>query len=137
MIAAAAILGITLFMAVEIVTTDLLPTIEDINTSYGRMKDRIQNQLQTAITITLVEQSNNATDYAYNITVLNTGSSTLPTDNFVILINGSECHFICSNQYLYPKNIAYFHVVNQTSRGAKRMKVITNNGIAAYYTYAG
>ena len=134
-IAAAAILGVTLCMAVEIITTDLLPTIEDINASYGTMKDRIQEQLQTDIAVTTVTRLDNGTEYAYNISVQNTGSRTLPTDNFMILINGSESQFTCSHQYLYPENIIQFHVVSQASGGENRIKVITNNGIAAYYTY--
>jgi len=134
-IAAAAILGVTLCMAVEIVTTDLLPTVEDINASYGTMKDRIQKQLQTDIAVTMVTRPENGTDYTYNISVKNTGSNTLLTDNFLILINGSESQFTCSHQHLYPENIVHFHVVSQTSGGENRIKIITNNGIAVYYTY--
>lgn len=135
LIAAAAILGITLFMAVEIIASDFLPTMEDITTSYVTMKDRIQEQLLTSINITLVTRSDNGTNYDYNISVKNSGSVTLVTDTFMILINGTECHFTCSRQYLYPENTVYFQVVNQVGGGQRPMKIITNNGIAAYYTY--
>jgi archaellum component FlaF (FlaF/FlaG flagellin family) len=135
LIATAAILGIALFMAVEIIASDFLPTMEDVNTSYGAFKDRIQQQLQTDITITMVVQTDNGTDYDYNISVHNTGSVTLATHNFMVLINGSECPFTCSHQYLYPENTVYFEVINQPGGGQERVKVTTNNGIAAYYTY--
>ncbi|MBN1861853.1 MAG: hypothetical protein JW840_10395 [Candidatus Thermoplasmatota archaeon] len=135
LIAATAILGITLFMAVEIIVSDLIPTMEEINTSYTTMKDRIQEQLHTGINITAVVRSVNGTNYNYNISVKNTGSITLLTDNFVILLNGTECPFYCSGQYLYPENIVYFVMENQAGEGQKRLKIITNNGIASFYTY--
>jgi len=135
LIAAAAILGLTLFMAAEIITSDLLPTIEDMNKSYGDMKERLQNQLQSDINITLVSWSANGSNYDYNISVKNTGSANLFTKDFVILINGSECQFTCSHENFYPENTVYFHIMNVTGVGSQRLKVITNNGIADYYTY--
>lgn len=137
LIAAAAILGLTLFMAVEIITSELLPTIEDMNKSYGDMKDRYQNQLQSDINITLVLQSPNGSNYDYNISVKNTGSATLFTKDFQILINGSEYQFTCSRANLYPENIVFFQIMNIAGNGSQRVKVITNNGIADYYTYTG
>jgi archaellum component FlaF (FlaF/FlaG flagellin family) len=135
LIAAAAVLGFTLFMAVDIITSDLLPTIEDVNDSYGDMKERIREQLQTDINITTIAWSANGSNYDYNISVQNTGSVTLSTEDFIILINGSEFHFTCSHKHLYPENTAYFRVVDVAGEGAKRMKVIANHGIADYYAY--
>jgi len=134
-IAAAAILGLTLFMAVEIIASDLLPTLEDMNKSYDEMKDRHQNQLQSNINITMVLRSANGSNYDYNISVKNTGSATLFTQDFLILINGSEYQFICNRENLYPENTVYFQIVNVAGDGSQRLKVITNNGIADYYTY--
>jgi archaellum component FlaF (FlaF/FlaG flagellin family) len=133
LIAAAAILGFTLFMAAEIITSEVLPAIEGINDSYGDMKERLHDQLQTDINITVVSRSVNGTNYDYNISVQNTGSVTLNTEDFMILINGTGYPFTCSHKYLHPENTEYFRVVNMTGVGAKRVKVITNNGIADYY----
>ncbi|DAC72474.1 MAG TPA: hypothetical protein DSN98_05115 [Thermoplasmata archaeon] len=135
LIAAAAVLGFTLFMAVDIITSDLLPTIEDINDSYGDMKQRLGDQLQTDINITSVQWSTNSSNYDYNISVLNIGSVTLHTKDFIILINGTENHFTCSQEYLYPENTVFFRVVDVAGAGEKRLKVIANNGIADYYAY--
>ena len=134
-IAAAAILGLTLFMAVEIIASDLLPTIEDMNKSYDDMKDRHQNQLQSDINITTALRSANGLNYDYNISVKNTGSATLFTKDFQILINGSEYQFTCSRENLYPENTVYFYILNVEGAGSQRLKIITNNGIADYYTY--
>jgi archaellum component FlaF (FlaF/FlaG flagellin family) len=136
-IAAAAIVGLTLFMAVEIITSDLLPTIDEMNKSYGDMKDRYQNQLQSDINITTIVRSANGSNYDYNITVKNTGSITLTTKDFQILINGSEYQFNCSGEKLYPENTLFFKIMNIAGTGSQRVKVITNNGIADYYTSAG
>jgi archaellum component FlaF (FlaF/FlaG flagellin family) len=135
LIASAAILGVTLFMAVEIITSDLLPTIEGINDSYDDMKNRIRDQIQTDINITGVIQSVNGTNFDYNISVQNIGSVTLNTEDFMVLINGSEHQSTCSHIYLYPENIVFFQVVNATGTSSTRIKIITNNGIADYYTY--
>jgi len=135
LIAAAAILGFTLFMGVEIIVSDLLPTIEEINTSYEEMNERMQEQLHTVINITQVERVLNGTTYDYTVSVQNTGSTTLHTTNFMILINGSLCEFYVSDGYLYPETTRDFQVVNQPTGGEIRIKVITNNGIADYYTY--
>jgi archaellum component FlaF (FlaF/FlaG flagellin family) len=134
MIAATAVLGLTLFMAVEIITSDLLPTLEDMNTSYVDMKERMQNQLQSAINITTVVRSANASTFDYNISVKNTGSTTLFTKDFIVLINGSGHQFTCSHETLYPENTAFFQVMNITGGGSQRVKVITNNGIADHFT---
>jgi archaellum component FlaF (FlaF/FlaG flagellin family) len=136
LIAAAAILGFTLFMGVEIIVSDLLPTIEEINISYAEMNERIQEQCRTGINITRVERILNGTNYEYTISVQNTGSTTLQTSDFIVLINGSQCDYLVSRQYFYPDNTIDFHVVNQVDGGVIRIKVITNNGIADYYTYS-
>jgi archaellum component FlaF (FlaF/FlaG flagellin family) len=135
LIAAAAILGLTLFMAVEIIASDLLPTLEDMNKSYDEMKERHQNQLQSDINITTVLRSVNGSNYDYNISVKNTGSATLFTKDFQILINGSEYQFTCSRENLYPENTVNFQIVTVPGAGSQRIKIITNNGIADYYTY--
>lgn len=135
LIASAAILGVTLFMAGEIITGDLLPTIEGINDSYGDMKDRLRDQVQTDINITMVTRSENGANYNYSISVQNMGSITLNTEDFLILINGTNHQFTCSHTYLYPKNTVNFQVVNVAGDTVKRMKVITNNGISDYYVY--
>ncbi|MCX6662813.1 MAG: hypothetical protein NTZ75_01030 [Euryarchaeota archaeon] len=135
LIAAAAILGFTLFMAAEIITSDVLPTIEGINDSYGDLRDRIRDQLQTDINITVVSRSVNGANYDYNISVQNTGSVTLYTEDFMILINGTGYSFTCSHRYLHPENTVYFRIVDVAGAEAKRIKVISNNGIADYYAY--
>ena len=135
LIASAAILSVTLFMAAEIITGDLLPTIESINDAYDDMKDRLREQVQTDITISTVTRSLNLSNYDYNISVQNTGSITLNTEDFLVLINGTNYQFSSSHIYLHPENVVYFQVVDVAGAGAKRIKVITNNGIADYYTY--
>jgi archaellum component FlaF (FlaF/FlaG flagellin family) len=135
LIASAAILAVTLFMAVEIISGSLLPTLEGINTSYGELKDRLQNQIQTDIKISNVSRSFTGSNYDYNITVQNTGSVTLATEKFIVLFNGTTHPATCSRTYLYPDETVYFSVVNVSGNGPTRIKIITNNGIADYYTY--
>jgi len=135
LIASAAILAVTLFMAIEIITGALLPTLDGINTSYGQLKNRLTDQLHTDINITTVSRSANGSTYDYNITVQNTGSVTLKTEKFAVLVNGTEYPASCSCTYLYPQNSGYFSLTSITGGGATRIKIISDNGIADYYTY--
>lgn len=99
------------------------------------MKNRLKDQLQTDVNITAVIQSVNGTNFDYNISVQNIGSVTLKTKDFMILINGNEYKSTCSHTYLYPENIVFFRVPNAGGSNPTRIKIITNNGIADYYTY--
>jgi archaellum component FlaF (FlaF/FlaG flagellin family) len=135
LVASAAILGVTFFMAAEIVTSNVLPAIEHINESYDKMKDRYDEQLQTRVNITHVARSLNGTSYDYNISVQNTGSVTLDIKDFVVLMNGTQVQFTSSHSYLYPENVVYFQIVNSAGDGLKRMKIVANYGIADYYIF--
>jgi archaellum component FlaF (FlaF/FlaG flagellin family) len=135
LVAATAVIGVSLFVAAEILTGSLLPVMKGINNSYDEMKDRMIYQIQTDINITSVTTQPNGVNYDHNITVENTGSITLKTSDFTILINGVSQTFTCNKPYLYPKKVAYFTVVNLPGAGTKRLKVITDNGISSYYEY--
>jgi len=130
--AAAAIIGVSILVAMGILTENLLPTTTDIYDSYKEMKGRYVDQIQTDIIISGVTNSSNGTNYDINITVENTGSTNLETRYFNILINGESQEFTCSSPCLFPENEAYFNV-NDISGGDKRLKIVTNNGISDYY----
>jgi archaellum component FlaG (FlaF/FlaG flagellin family) len=98
------------------------------------MNNRLKDQLHTDINILGATRTGTGANYTYNISVENTGSVTLPTDDFKILINGTEYHSTCNHLHLHPENTVYFQIENVTDAGAVRIKVITNNGIADYFT---
>jgi len=130
-----AIIGVSILMVFEILTGNLLPAITDYNDSYDDMKDRIIDQVQTDISITSVSTSINGSNYDLNITVENTGGTTLKTNDFNVLINGTSNSFTCSNSYLYIDSSVYFNVTNLPGSGDRRLKVVTNNGVSDYETY--
>ena len=135
LIGAAAIIGIAIFMAIEILTGSLLPTITGVNDSYDELKERMIDQIHTDINITNVATVVNGSNYDYNISIKNTGSITLKTTDFTILINGTKQPFSCSQTYLHPTNIVYFTVPNVQGSGTQRVKVVTDNGINEYYEH--
>lgn len=137
LIGAAVVLGLTVFMAVEIITSNLLPSMENINDSYDDMNQRYRDQVHTTINITSVSRTANGSTFEYNISVKNIGSITLKTEGFMILLNGYECDFTASQTYIYPENTVHFRIENITGAGTTRIKVITNNGIADYQVYTG
>lgn len=133
--AAFAVIGVSILISIEILTGSLLPTITDFDDSYEDMIEREIDRVQTDINITSVSTSANNSNYDHNITLENTGSVTLKTSDFTILINGTVQQFSCSNSYLYPEKIVYFNIYNLAGNGSKRLKVVTDNGISDYYEY--
>ena len=99
------------------------------------MKDRSIDQVQTDINITIVSTPSNGSGYDLNITMENTGSVSLETQYFTILINGTSQLFNCSKSYLYPEKQVYFNVTNLAGSGLRRLKVVSDNGISDYYDY--
>jgi len=133
--AATAIIGVALLMSFQFIVADVIPTITDTHDSYDEMKDRTIDQIQTNINITDVITPSNASNYDLNATVENTGSTTLETAYFDVLIDGAKQTFTCTETYLFPESTAYFNVTNQAGSGSKTLKIITNNGISDYYEY--
>jgi len=134
LVAAAAALGVSTVIAMEILLGGLLPTIDDINTSYKEMNERMIEQAQTDIDIMTVSRWLNGTVYDYNITVENNGGITLKTQDFHLLINGTYYEHTCSRSYMYPENVAYFNITNVSATQAQRVKIVTPNGITDYYS---
>ena len=133
--AASAIIGISILIAIEILTGSLLPLYTDIIESYSDMKDRAINQIQSDISIISVSTPSNGTNYDLNVTIENTGSITLETSYFNVLINGTDHQFTSSESYLYSKNEVYFNVNNLSGNGRKKLKIVTDNGISDHYEY--
>jgi len=135
LVAAAAIIGVSIVMAIEIIVGTTIPTITDVHDSFDDMRDRAINQVQTDINITDVTSEVNGSNYDINITVENIGSITLETTYFNILVNGTEMEFTCSKSYLHPENEIYFNVSSLESTGPRRLKIVTDNGISDYYDF--
>ena len=135
LVAAFAVIGVSILIAIEIFTGSLLPAITDVDESYDDLLDRTVEMAQTDINISSVSISAYGLNYNHSITLKNTGSITLNTSDFTILINGVTQQFICPDSYLYPEKETYFNVTNLPGAGNKRLKVISENGISDYYEY--
>jgi archaellum component FlaF (FlaF/FlaG flagellin family) len=136
LVGAAAIIGVSILMIIELIVSTGVPTITDVDEAFDEMRNRAVDQVQTDINITGVTSVVNGSGYDINITVENTGSVTLETANFDILINGTINDFSCSKSYIHPENIVYFDVPSITGLGAQKLKVVTNNGISDYYEFS-
>jgi archaellum component FlaF (FlaF/FlaG flagellin family) len=132
-IAATAILGGALISILAILSGTIVPTISDYHESMKNLETRIVERSQTDINITSITNTTGIF-YDLNITVKNTGSNTLKSADTTILINGTTKQFNCSTPYLYPNSSGIF-TVNLTGTGQKKIKVVTQNGIADYATY--
>ena len=135
LVAAAAIICVSIVMAIEIIVGTTIPTMTNVHDSLDEMRDRAIDQIQTDINITSVTSEVNGSDHDINVTLENTGSISLETKYFNILINGTDTKFTCSSSYLYPENEVYFNVSSLESTGPRRLKIITDNGISDYYDF--
>lgn len=135
LVAAFAIIGVSILIALEILTGGVLPSITDTIDSHDKMVERSIEKLHTNINITTVTVSANGSNYDYNITVKNIGSVSLKSSDFTILINGTLQQFNYSTKYLNPEKKVSFFIYNLPGNGTKQLKVITNNGISVYYEY--
>jgi archaellum component FlaF (FlaF/FlaG flagellin family) len=136
LVGAAAIIGVSILMSIEIIVSTGVPTIINVDDAFDEMRNRAIDQVQTDINITGVTSIVNGTGYDINISVENTGSITLKTTYFDILINGIKYDFSCSKSYIHPENNVYFNVSSLTGVGARKLKVVTNNGISDYYEFS-
>jgi len=81
-----------------------------------------------------VESEQNQQHTYLNITIENTGSTTIKTQDCTLLINGTKTSFVCIQTCFYPlKETNIF--VNVSAVGSKRNKFITGNGIIDYEGY--
>lgn len=135
LIGATVVLGVSIFMATQVITGGLLPTITDINESYNELNKRMVDEIHTTINITSVSTVVNGTGYDYNITVENAGSVSLETNDFTVMINGIKLVFTPSQSHLYPENNVHLVIRNVSGTGSKRVKVVTSNGISDYYIH--
>ena len=133
--AATAIIGVAVLISLELIIGTTIPTITEIHKSYDEMRDRAIDQLQTDMAITNVNTPPNGSNYDLNITVENTGSTTLKTQYFDIFINGTKYDYECYRDYIYPTKQVYFNVKNLEGTGNRILKMVTNNGISKYYEY--
>ena len=135
LIAATAIVGASMLVALGVLTGSILPAMTDFRDSYNDLKDKSVDRVQTDVDITTASTSPNASNYDLNFTVNNTGSTTLKTSDFTVLVNGTSESFSCSESYIYLENAAYFYVYNLNGTGLKKLKVVADNGISDYYEY--
>ncbi len=91
-----------------------------INTSYNMMNQPVQ----------FIDVKDEQTQqYTYlNITFENTGSTNLRLEKFNVLVNGTDTEFIYLQPYVFPEKETKV-LVNVSATGAKRNKLITENGI--------
>ncbi|HEC94805.1 MAG TPA: hypothetical protein ENI45_02425 [Thermoplasmatales archaeon] len=134
-VAAAAIIGVALLMALNTLVGSILPSLSDLNDAYQELGERMVEMVQTDVIISGVSATS-GTPYNLSITVKNNGSETLETSKFTILVNGTLQSFTCPTTYLYPEESAVFTVSGLTERGLKRIKVVCENGVSDYAEYS-
>ncbi len=128
-----AVIGVSILISVEILIGGLVPTIDDIDKSYDEKINRGINKIQTDINISKAITTVNLSNYDYNITLENSGSITLETNEFIVLINGKSYDFSCEDSYIFPESEANFLLYNISGSGSIRLKILTENGISDYY----
>ncbi|MCD6542257.1 MAG: hypothetical protein J7K38_02910 [Thermoplasmata archaeon] len=132
--AAFAILGVCIFVCLDILSSSFLPSLSELNTSYKYMEKRMVEKLNTDIDVIDITKTSGTT-YNISIKVKNTGSTELDVSDFTVIVNGTIESYSTDKEYLYPLDIVNITVTNLTYTGTIRVKVVTGNGIGDYGTY--
>ena len=132
--AAFAILGVCIFVCLDILSSSFLPSLSELNTSYKYMEKRMVEKLKTDIDVIDITKTSGTT-YNISIKVKNTGSTELDVSDFTVIVNGTIESYSTDKEYLYPLDIVNITVTNLTYTGTIRVKVVTGNGIGDYGTY--
>ncbi len=132
--AAFAILGVCIFVCLDILSSSFLPSLSELNTSYKYMEKRMVEKLNTDIDVIDITKTSGTT-YNISIKVKNTGSTELDVSDFTVIVNGTIENYSADKEYLYPLDIVNITVTNLTYTGTIRVKVVTGNGIGDYGTY--
>ena len=130
--AAFAIIGMSIFVAIEIFSTQFSPVIYDYENSNSELIERYIKRIETNINITQVNITSNLTNYDFNITIKNTGANVLKTNEINVLINGNLESFQCNDKYIIPIVETNLILKNLNYNGIVRIKIITGNGIEEY-----
>lgn len=135
LIGAFAIIGISIIICSDIFAGTLLPSVTEFDYSYKEMVKRCVERIQTNINITNVVTSINGSNYDHNISLENTGSTSLKISDLTVMINGTIYQFNCSDTYLYPPKETNLYIYNLSGSGEKKLTINTENGISDYYNY--
>ncbi len=122
---------IILFVALLIIATINYPILSD---SYKTLRDskEINNKIQADRLNTAINITNVSIGSTLNITAYNKGSTVLHADNSSVLIDGVYMTYSVVPDGLWlPGKEAVFSV---NSSSYTRIKIITGNGISAYYS---
>ena len=104
--------------------------------SYEKNEMQIK-RLQTDILIDDSTPAGSAASYDLTVTISNTGSETLRSDELDILIDGTiqSYTFAPTTITWTPDEVKTLTVTGLSGSGSHRVKVVTENGISDYDTY--
>lgn len=131
--AATAIIGVGIFLSIQYVVSDVIPSMTETHDSLESMKNRAVEKIQSDIIISNFTYTITGSLYNLSVSVKNTGSTTLELKYFNMLVNGSIQNFTYSDYYLYPLKTAMINLSYQPSIG--RLKIVSDNGVSDYLEY--
>lgn len=111
---------------------------EDIVDDASYEKNEMQiKRLQTDILIDVSTPAGSPASYNLTVSISNTGSETLRSDELDILIDGTIQSYTFSPTTITwtPDEIKTLMVTGLSGAGPHRVKVVTENGVSDYDTY--
>jgi archaellum component FlaF (FlaF/FlaG flagellin family) len=132
LIASAVILGVAVAMGVQILAAEVFPRLDEVGEAYAGLKGRVDDAAHTAFEITEVVRSANGSVFDYTLSLTNTGSITLDSGSFTVLVDGVNTAFTASGAYVHPEASVTLSVVGVAGGGTIRFKVIAANGACDY-----
>jgi flagellar protein FlaF len=132
------ILLITTLIVSGMILSESIHKLKEARLVYIQEKKKAIEVLTTEFQITSIEAYNTSpTTHTLTVTIENTGSTTLETSYFSVLVDGVLVDASYNVSYLYPGE--YLRIDSSGLSGGAgtthRLKIVAENGIAKYGSY--
>lgn len=100
-------------------------------------KEKIEESSNTRLEIVSLSTNKNGNGYSLDIVLKNSGTVTLKTEKFDVLVDGIKMSFTADRQILYPETQVTIHIDNLPGgeNTNHRLKIVAENGYSIYTTY--
>lgn len=118
-------------MVLEIITLGVIPSVSHGFESYHEEKDRLIDYEETAVNITEISAYVEGLAHDLNLTIENTGSTTIILSSCSILVNGTNRTFTSVGTFLHPTETTNITISDISDTGTIPVMIITQHGVTS------
>lgn len=116
----------------------LAPTFDSVLDSGDEHSDLMEDQMRTAFMIGSTAVYPDVEDYDLQVNMTNTGTISIDITKLTVLVDGEPQNYVSGAALWSPEEITDIWLFDLPKTGGDhRIKVVAENGVAAYATYVG